>query len=210
MNAPNDHWPDILVAYGTFVLAALSPGPALLSTMSAAMSHGRRTGVMVGLGVACGSFTWGLLASAGLSFVVTAFPGALTTIRMAGAGYLLFLAYRALRSATASEGVSVVARRGDRSAFASFLRGWGIHMTNPKGLFAWIAVISIGYKPGAPSWVAMVILAGATTFAVLYYTLAAVVFSVPGMVRAYSRAHRWIDGILGVIYVAAAWKLVGT
>lgn len=207
MTAFHDYWADILVAYGTFVLAALSPGPALLSTMGAAMSGGRKTGVMVALGVVCGSFTWGLLAAIGLSYVLATYANALTVVRIAGCAYLLFLAFKALRSAASSRELRANTKDRDRSAFASFVRGYAIHMTNPKGLFAWVAVISLGLKPGAPHWVAAAILGGTMVFALIYYTSAAVLFSTPAMVVGYGKARRWIDGVLGVFFIFAAWKL---
>jgi len=203
----HDYWTDIFVAYGTFVLAALSPGPAVLSTMGAAMSSGRRTGVMVALGVVCGSFTWGLIAAVGLSYVLSTYSNALAIVRIAGCGYLLYLAFKALRSARSAKLLTAKSAGDPSSDWASFLRGYGIHMTNPKGLFAWIAVISLGLKPGAPDWVALAILSGATAFALIYYVALAILFSTDRMVSAYGKARRWIDGSLGVFYLFAAWKL---
>ncbi len=209
MMPAQDYWGDIWIAYGTFVLAALSPGPALLSTMGAAMSQGRRSGVMIALGVVCGSFTWGVLATIGLSSLMARYAGALSVIRVLGCLYLMYLAFKAFRSAATPGDLKV--HRAPSAAPGpgkDLLRGWGIHMTNPKGLFAWIAVISLGLKPGAPSWVAPAILMGTMAFALTYYTLAAVLFSAPAMVRAYGRARRWVEGFLGVFYVFAAFKLV--
>lgn len=203
----HDYWSDVFVAYGTFVLGALSPGPALLSTMGAAMSSGRKTGVMVALGVVCGSFTWGLIAAVGLSYVLSAYSNALTIVRLGGGGYLLFLAFKALRSASSAKLLRANSWSVAASPWSSFVRGYGIHMTNPKGMFAWIAVISLGLKPGAPSWVAPVILAGAMAFALFYYTAVALLFSTARMVSTYNKARRWIDGLLGIFYIFAAWKL---
>ncbi|MFH1805998.1 MAG: LysE family translocator [Pseudomonadota bacterium] len=201
--------PGILIAYATFILATISPGPALLSTMGTAMGSGRKAGVALGLGVVCGSFTWGMLAALGLSSVLASWPGALDIIRIAGCLYLLFLAFKAFRSATSRhDPLAPPSAKGTSGPGGHFLRGWGIHLTNPKAILAWIAIISLGLKPGAPVWVVVILLGGTMAFAILFYTSAAIAFSTPVMVRLYSRAQRGINAVLGLFFVFAAIRLV--
>ncbi|HEV7371175.1 LysE family translocator [Arenibaculum sp.] len=208
MSTVPDYWSGILIAYLTFIVATVSPGPALLATMGTAMGAGRRAGAALGMGVVCGSFTWGVLAALGLSAVLASYAGALEVIRILGCLYLLFLAWKAFRSAATRDVPPAGAQGGARrSPLGYFLRGWGIHLTNPKAILAWIAIISLGLKPGAPPWVAAAIVGGTMVFAVCFYTLAAVAFSTPAMVRFYGRARRWIDGFLGVFYTFAAFRL---
>ncbi len=38
------------------------------------------------------------------------------------------------------------------------LRGYGIHVTNPKAIFAWLAIIALGMPQGAPASVAVLII----------------------------------------------------
>ncbi|MDJ1156670.1 LysE family transporter [Chelatococcus sp. SYSU_G07232] len=65
-----DYTQGILVAWAAFALATVSPGPALMATMGTAMGSGRRAGMALGLGICCGSLTWGLLAAFGLRLVL--------------------------------------------------------------------------------------------------------------------------------------------
>ncbi len=206
MTISSEYSHGILLAWATFIVATASPGPALLSTVGTAMAAGRKAGVALGLGVCCGSLTWGLLAAFGLSALLASFAGALDMVRIAGCLYLLFLAFKAFRSSATHREMIAKARRAG-SARGYFLRGWGIHLANPKAILAWIAIISLGLKPGAPAWVAAAILGGTLLFAVLFYTLAAIAFSTPAMVRLYGKAQRGIDAALGAFFVLAAWKL---
>ena len=51
------------------------------------------------LGVATGSFTWAVLTVLGLSALLATYAAALTVIKIAGGFYLLWLAYKSLKSA---------------------------------------------------------------------------------------------------------------
>lgn len=207
LTALGPYGPGILVALATYAMATISPGPAVVGTLGAAIGDGRRAGAAIAVGICCGSLTWGLLAAFGLSAVLVSRPGAVQAIRLAGAGYMLFLAWRALRSAAAVRGLRI-ADAGRRSLPGHFLRGWGIQLTNPTAVFAWLAMIALGVKPGAPPWVPAVVLAGALAFALTFYTLLAVAFSTPRIVRLYASGRRGIDTLLGAFFAFAAWRLV--
>lgn len=75
----------------------LTPGPNMLYLVSRSITQGRRAGLLSLLGVAGGFGVYLAAATAGLATVFGAVPGAYTALRVAGAGYLLYLAWQALR-----------------------------------------------------------------------------------------------------------------
>jgi threonine/homoserine/homoserine lactone efflux protein len=83
-------------------------------------------------------------------------------------------------------------------------------MTNPKAALAWIAIISLGLKQDAPLWVGAAIVVGTFLMSVVIHTLYAIAFSTPIMVRAYGRARRAIQGILGLFFAAAGLRLLAS
>jgi threonine/homoserine/homoserine lactone efflux protein len=89
----------ILLAYGAFMIGIFSPGPNILAVMGTSMSVGRGAGKGLALGVATGSFLWGVMTLFGLTALITLFAGAMTVNKVFGAAYLLWLAYKAFRSA---------------------------------------------------------------------------------------------------------------
>lgn len=201
--------PGILLAYTTYILATASPGPALMAVMSTSMSVGRRPGLQFGMGVVTGSVCWGLMAAVGVSALLTAYPGALDIVRVVGGLYLAWLAFKAGRSALSDDPLAARTTDGaHRSGLGWFLRGWAIHLFNPKAIMAWIAIITLGLGGGAPPWVAAVILSGTGLFALTFYSLAAVAFSTPVVVSAYSRARRWIDAILACFFAFGSVMLL--
>ncbi|WP_460116298.1 LysE family translocator [Pseudomonas sp. H2_D02] len=85
----------ILLAFGTYVLAAASPGPSNMAIMDVAMRDGRTRALMLASGVITGSLFWAILAATGISALLAAYAQALLLIKVVGGVYLLYLALRA-------------------------------------------------------------------------------------------------------------------
>jgi threonine/homoserine/homoserine lactone efflux protein len=76
---------------------------------------------------------WVLLIVAGLSAVLSAYAWVLTMIKIAGGFYLLWLAYKAFKSAAAKHDMEAhVISVKDSKPLTYFLRGLAIQITNPK------------------------------------------------------------------------------
>ncbi|MDX6585386.1 MAG: hypothetical protein QOI10_4570 [Solirubrobacterales bacterium] len=82
-----------LVALGL----VLTPGPNMIYLVSRSITQGRRAGLVSLLGVAVGFLAYLAAATAGLAAIFTAVPVAYAALKIAGALYLLYLAWQALR-----------------------------------------------------------------------------------------------------------------
>ncbi len=209
MDSLSLYLPGILLAYSAFLLGIASPGPNILAVIGTSMSAGRKSGSSLALGVASGSFCWAILTVAGLSALLSAYASVLIVIKIVGGLYLLWLAYKAFRSAASSHDLhATTLGDGNRSRLGYFVKGFTIQMTNPKAALSWIAIISLGLAPDAPLWVGLVIVLGTTVLSVVLHLLYAVAFSTPTMVRLYGKARRTIQATLGVFFTVAGLKLL--
>ena len=201
--------PDLLLVYSAFAIAVGSPGPSNMAIMGTSMEQGRTAGLTLALGVTTGSLTWGLLSAAGVSALIAAHAGMLQVIKIAGGLYLLYLGWRSARSAM---------RRGDMPELTAsgqpfdlrriYLRGYLMHITNPKAILGWTAIIAIGLKPDMPASVVLALLAGCGLISLTFNCSYALVFSSKPMVRGYRRARRYIEGALAAVFAFAGVKLL--
>jgi threonine/homoserine/homoserine lactone efflux protein len=125
-----------------FVLAcvalAATPGPNQLYLVSRTLAQGRGAGLVSLAGTASGLAFHIAAAALGLSAVLAAVPAAYDTLRIAGAAYLLFLAWQAWRAPEAvGAGVPMPAARG-----ALFRDGALIGILNPK-----VALFQLAFFP---------------------------------------------------------------
>ncbi len=159
------------------------------------------------LGVGAGSFCWALLTVLGLSALVARYAELLFSLKIAGGLYLLYLAWKAFRSAAST--VDLEARSANMTSRRdAFLRGLTVQMTNPKAAFAWVAIVSLGMQPEAPGWVVAAIVIGTSTISLAAHLLYALAFSSPAMMRLYGKARRPIQALLGTFFALAGLRLL--
>ena len=150
---------------------------------------------------------WVLLIVAGLSAVLSAYAWVLTVIKITGGFYLLWLAFKAFKSAAAKHDIGAHAISvKDSKPLTYFLRGLAIQMTNPKASLSWIAIISLGLQEGTPLWVGTAIVIGTFILSLTLHSVYALAFSTPTMVSVYGRARRKIQATLGVFFTFAGLK----
>jgi threonine/homoserine/homoserine lactone efflux protein len=83
------------------VLAAASPGPAILLGACLAATEGLRTGAFFALGVACGGFLWATAALLGLSVLFGLAPGLPWGVKIAGGLFIAWIGLQMWRHAAA-------------------------------------------------------------------------------------------------------------
>ena len=209
MESVSPYLPGILLSYGAFLMAIASPGPNVLAVIGTSMAVNRPSGMALAMGVATGTLCWAVLTAVGLSALLATYASALLVIKVFGGLYLLWLAYKAFRSAASAHDIDAAELAGGRrTAWGYAQRGYVIQMTNPKAALAWIAIISLGLAPGAPLWVAGAIVGGTFLLSVVIHLLYALAFSTPVMVRVYGRARRVIQGALGTFFGLAGLRLL--
>jgi threonine/homoserine/homoserine lactone efflux protein len=87
-----------LFAFALIALGlVLTPGPNMVYLVSRTISQGRAAGMVSLAGVALGLVFYMLCAACGITALVLAVPYAYDALRLCGAGYLLVLAWQALR-----------------------------------------------------------------------------------------------------------------
>ncbi|WP_174826341.1 LysE family translocator [Rhizobium ruizarguesonis] len=200
----------LLLVYMAYVIAAGSPGPSNMRIMGVAMDQGRRAALVLAAGVVSGSIFWGAMAATGISAILTRYAEALTILKIFGGLYLLYLAFRAARAAlTAGEKPAEAAgKRDPETASSLYRRGLLMHLTNPKSVLAWIALVTLGLGPGASTYTVAAILVGCAILSVTIFCGYAIIFSTAPMVHFYRAARRWIEGTLAIFFGAAGIRLL--
>lgn len=199
-----DYLADIVLAYAAYLVATVSPGPAIMAIMVTSAGAGRRAGLRLASGILAGSVLWGIAAALGLSIVMSHVAWVLTAFKIVGGCYLLWLALKSLKSALSATPVA----RPTPPGSGSFARGLALHLTNPKAVLAWAAIITLGLRPDAPPWVAGAILLGCALLGTIVFGTYAVVFSTDRMMRLYRAARRPIEGAVAALFGMAGMKLL--
>lgn len=202
-------------------LITVSPGPDVLATLSLGLSRGWRAAVGFGVGCGTGCLLHTALAVLGVSALLQASPVAFRVLRLAGAGYLVWIGWGALRSsgvlrlpdvaASENAGLSDSGQRQASGGWAWFSRGLLANAVNPK-----VALFFLSFLPqfvddrtgGREQQLALL--------GVLFTLNAVLVFSLIGFfsgrlgvfLQGHAGLSRWLDRLTGLLFWALAVRLV--
>lgn len=117
----------------------LTPGPNMLYLVSRTITQGRRAGLVSLAGVVLGFVVYIFATAAGIAAVFAAVPQLYLALKLAGAAYLLYLAWQAVRPG----GTSVFAPEPlpPDSAGRLFTMGLVTNLLNPKIAIMYVALI---------------------------------------------------------------------
>nr|WP_298103912.1 LysE family translocator [uncultured Shinella sp.] len=119
----------MLFAAAALVLTA-TPGPDMLLIASRSVSQGRSAGFLTYAGIAAGTYCHAIAAGLGLSQLFLTVPVAYEIVRWAGCLYLLYLAYKTIRSEGGAFSPSPTLKR--LSGQRIFFEGLATNLLNPK------------------------------------------------------------------------------
>lgn len=195
---------SLLLALGIFSVGFVSIGPNILAIIGTSMERGRRAGIKLALGVGSGSAVWATLTVAGLTALIAVYAGLVTLLKVFGAAYLMWLAYKAFRSATTPNRLQKPQSAHGKNLY---LQGIAIQLTNPKAALQWVAIVGIGLGDDAPLWVGLALVGIATALSLIVHVLYAVTFSTGPVIDFYRRSRRLIEASLGLFFTFAAYKI---
>ena len=196
-----------LAAIGALALLTVLPGPDFAITVRWAIAGGRRAGFLAILGIQVGILIWGALAVVGLAALFAASPVAYTIVRIAGAGYLVWMAARligrSLRRDYGDVAIDVAPPGG-----VAFRQGLLTNLLNPKIAAFYVgvlpALVPIGAPP-APTMAALVLCH--VILGVIW--LGACTLAVAGGRSVLGRpsVRRWLDRVTGAVLLGFAARL---
>ncbi|MEU6127393.1 LysE family translocator [Streptomyces sp. NPDC047123] len=194
----------------------------------------RRAGLACALGVAGGLLVHTALAVAGVAAVLAAEPALFRALQLAGAGYVLYLACRSLRSAARrraaapegpDESVASVAsgersgkksgEKGTASGEAAGVRGGGLregfltNALNPKASITFLSVLPQFVPDGSPAMPRTLLLAAiVVALALLWFPVVALLVDRLGTWLRRPRAARAVEAVTGTALGALGLALL--
>lgn len=193
------------------IIITLTPGPDMTLFVGRALSSGRAAGFACMTGALTGIVIHTSLVALGLSALIIAAPSAFLALKLGGAGYLLWLAYQALRHGSAFSPGDGKGR--ERSLMTHWLTGLGINLMNPKIIIFFMTFLPQFVSASDPH------AAGKLFFLGLMFIAIAIPMTVPmilaadsfaGLLKKSPKVTRVVDYLFAGIFSAFAVKILIT
>lgn len=196
----------------TFFLAstllAITPGPDNVFVLTQSALYGKLSGLVVMFGLCTGLLVHTAAVAFGVAIIFQASALAFTLLKVIGAGYLLYLAWLALR---ASPEQICLKDSQQKSLIILYRRGIIMNITNPKVSIFFLAFLPQFADPGrGPISLQMIALGGIFIFStILVFGAVALIGGALGeWLNRSTSAQRWLNRLAGCVFVGLALKLV--
>ena len=190
------------------LMAAISPGPAVLMSARTGLTQGLRTGAFLAAGIGVGGVIWAAAVLFGLGLVFQAAPAVLWTLKIAGGVYLVYMGVMLWRSA--DQPLNMGQTTTPRSAASAFRLGVITQLANPKPAVLFSAIFIGTVPPGTAPWVIAALLTVVFLNETLWNIAVARIFSFNRSRSTYISLKSVIDRSFGGMLALLGIKIAAT
>ncbi len=189
------------------LMAAISPGPAVLMAARTGLIQGARAGAFLAAGIGVGGVVWAAAALFGLALVFSYAPALLMALKIGGAAYLLHMAWSMWRQADVALDQGGDDQVPAMTGWVAFRTGLITQLANPKPAVLF-SVIFLGTVPAsAPVWVYAALLSMVFLNETIWNILVARIFAADRTRRGYIGLKSVIDRAFGALLAAMGIKI---
>lgn len=192
---------------GMTLAVCLAPGPNVMLVIGFALRQGYAAALRAIAGISLINVLYLALAALGLVALVMASAPLFAALRYCGAAYLIYLGYRMVRSGAAAQ---TVAEDTASPQARPLLQGVITHLSNPKGVLYWSALLpqfldtASRYPVG---WQIAALGASAVLIDMAVMCAYAMLFASASRLLQGSRYFRWIELVAGVVFIGSGLLL---
>lgn len=197
---------EILLSFVASVTAlAISPGPDNIFVLMQSVVHGKKYGLATLAGLMTGCIIHTTLVAFGVSAIITNTPAIFYGIKILGAAYLLFLAYKVYIS---SSDISMTSENIERkSPMQLFKTGFLMNVLNPKVTIFFVALFpGFLFSDSLSTVIQFYVLGGlfiATSF-VIFSTIAFLAGSLSVYIKSNKKIGVWLKWLQIIVFVGIA------
>jgi len=202
---------ESLISFSIATLAlAISPGPDNIYVLTQSIINGSKSGIATTAGLISGCIVHTTLLAFGVSAIITASESLFYGIKIVGACYLLFLAYRVFKS---DGSISVSSEDDDientskKSYWQLFKIGVFMNLVNPKVMIFFLAFFPAFLWNPSENTVSQFYILG-ITFMVVSFFVFSTISLLAGSISSYILKHKsvgiWLKWLQIVVFLGIA------
>lgn len=193
-------FPAVITASIVCVAGVMSPGPNFIAITHRALTSPRSEAIALVIGIVCVNSLWASAALFGLGTLFSLFPWLFWSIKILGAGYLVWFGIQLLLSA----GIPLPSKPKltTRSNFLlAFRDGIVTNSANPKSMVFYASVFSSAVPARASFSTLLVMVGMVALIASLWYGSVALVLSSHYVASLYRRGKQTSERLCGLLLI---------
>lgn len=197
---------ELLAVAAITLLAVISPGPDFAMVTRNSYASGRRSGLMAALGIAFGVQVHVFYTVFGIAVIISQSPLLLMSMKVLGAGYLMYLGIKSFTNKTALTVGEVSGRAA--SAWEAFRSGFFTNALNPKTMLFVVATYSQVVQANSSLTASFAYGAFMSVSHWAWFSLVALFFSAHALRQRLLEKQFIVDKVIGIALVSLGACLI--
>lgn len=204
------YWAQFLSLAIINLVALASPGPDFLITFRNSIFYSRRIGIYTALGIALGLTVHIAYILCGLRAVIVKYVWLLTTIKILGSGYLIYIGWKSFKTKNLAIDLNPKLPHATCTARKAIRTGFLTNALNPKAIIFFLGVFTLVISPDTPMPVLMMYGVEMILLTFLWFTIVALFLSQKKIVSSIQKLGKWVSRITGGLLISLGIKLAFT
>ncbi len=190
-----------------FVLIA--PGPDLFLVIKNSLIYSYKTGLYTSLGVTSGILVHIIYSLAGIGFIIAKSIVLFSIIKFIGAGYLIYIGYKSLKSknSTLINSNHHIKSTQDINKFKALKTGFITNATNPKVTLFFLGLFTQVINPKTPFSIQLLYGLEMLIMTLIWFSVVSFVLSHPILNKKILKTQNYAEKILGAVLIAFGIKI---
>ena len=197
----------LLSGWIVFYFAVFLPGPNTFFVASVGMSGDKYQIWGAAIGTAIGSFTWCLLATTGISFLISNIMGwGFYLLKVLASAYMVYLAYQ-IGKQYFSDQNQLIQSTNEKNFISSMKRAVIVAYTNPKAFAFWSALATIKFSDNLNFQIAFIFALGSFFISAMNYSIIGHFFGMKKFSNYFTRPKNFINLIFAGLFLFVAVEI---
>ena len=197
----------LLSGWVVFYFAVFLPGPNTFFVASVGMSGNKHQIWGAAIGTAIGSFTWCLLATTGISFLISNIMGwGFYLLKVLASAYMIYLAYQIGKQYFTDQN-QLIQSTNEKNFMSSMKKAVIVAYTNPKAFAFWSALATIKFSDNLNFQIAFIFALGSFFISAMNYSIIGHFFGMKKFSNYFTRPKNYINLIFASLFLFVAVEI---
>lgn len=192
------------------LLAVMSPGPDFFMAVRNSLTYSRKTGIWTAVGFGLGISVHILYCLAGLALIISKSILLFNFIKIAGAGYLIFIGMKSLLAKKEENKLELETKLEDISKLKAIKMGFLTNVLNPKATIFFLSLFTLIISPETPKSVLGIAGVIMVIDTVIWFSLVSIFLTQKHIRKVFEHYQTAFSKTFGAILVAFGIKVALT
>lgn len=192
------------------LLAVISPGPDFAMTVKNSIVYSRKTGIYTAVGLGLGILVHVTYSLVGVGLIIAQSILIFSIIKFIGAGYLIYIGLKCLKSQKKSPAEISEQKREDITGASAIKTGFLTNALNPKATLFFLSLFTVVINPETPIIYQIIYGIEMACMTFFWFSGVAMILSHSKVQGKFIKIQHWFERCMGAALIALGIKLALT